>query len=127
MTPIRILYVEDNEALLETIGALLEASDREVVLCSSGEEAVTLWAEQPFDVLITDVSLPGISGTALARRILSDAPRQWVVLCSGYAFPGGLASLGPNVRALLKPFEMDELDRLMDEIRSDLRGAPSAG
>ena len=41
-------------------------------------------AGHPFDVLVTDVSLPGMSGTDLARRLLADDPLRWVVLCSGY-------------------------------------------
>ncbi|HWH84218.1 MAG TPA: response regulator [Burkholderiaceae bacterium] len=111
-----ILYVEDNDDLRETIGLLLEASDREVVTCANAEAALAAVAARPFDVLITDVSLPGLSGTELARRVLADDPQRWVVLCSGYEFRHGLEQLGPNVRSLSKPFEVEELDALMGEI-----------
>jgi len=115
--PLCILFVEDNDNLREMMSLLMEADDREVVACASGEEALALCAGRPFDVVITDVSLPGISGTELARRLLATAPRRWVVLCSGYGYDDALVrQLGPNVRSLAKPFEVDELDTLLAEV-----------
>ena len=73
-------------------------------------------AQREFDILITDVSLPGLSGTELARRVLAKNPAKWVVLCSGYEFGDSLQTLGPNVRSLSKPFEPEELERLLAEI-----------
>ncbi len=125
MQPIRILYVEDNDDLRETIGMLLEADGRDVVTAANVEAALTLLGEGAFDVLVTDFSLPGISGTELARRVLATDPRRWVVLCSGYEFRHGLETLGPNVRSLPKPFELDELEALMDEITAASRGTPA--
>ena len=125
MQPIRILYVEDNDDLREAIGMLLEADGRQVVTAANGEAALTLLGQSMFDVLVTDVSLPGISGTELARRVLATDPRRWVVLCSGYEFRHGLEKLGSNVRSLPKPFELDELETLMDEITAAIRGTPA--
>ncbi len=113
---LRILYVEDNDDLRETIGMLLESDEREVTTVPNAEAALAAWQPGRFDVLVTDVSLPGISGTALAREVLATEPQQWVVLCSGYGFGQEIGALGPNVRALPKPFELDELEVLMDEI-----------
>lgn len=121
--PLRILYVEDNAELRETIGMLLEGDDREVALCATAEEALKMDAERPYDLVVTDVSLPGMSGTDLCRQLVAENPQRWIVLCSGYQFSHGLDTLGPNVRALLKPFELEELEDLMDSIREQLRGA----
>jgi two-component system cell cycle response regulator CpdR len=120
----RILYVEDNDDLRETIGSLMEGEGREIVTCATGEEALALEGGSPFDLLVTDVSLPGISGTDLARRVLSVDPLRWVVLCSGYSFGNALPEFGPNVRALTKPFELDELEALIGEITLALHPAP---
>jgi two-component system, cell cycle response regulator CpdR len=119
--PIAILYVEDNDHLREAIGMLMEAEGREVVACASGEDAIVADAQQRFDVVITDVSLPGMSGTELARRLLREDPERWVVLCSGYDFGQGIDALGANVRSLRKPFELEELDVLLAEIVAALR------
>ncbi|MEP7099530.1 MAG: response regulator [Burkholderiales bacterium] len=115
-----ILYVEDNDDVRELIGMLLEGAARELVQCASGEAALAALAQRPFDILITDVSLPGLSGTELARRALAANPRQWVVLCSGYEFGQALHTLGPNVRSLPKPFEAEDLDALLSEIMTRL-------
>ena len=116
MKSLRILYVEDNDELRETFREMLEAEGREIVACANGEDALVLWEKRAFDVILTDISLPGMSGTDLARRILAKDPNKWIVLCSGYHYRQGLATLGPNVRSLPKPFELDELDALMCEI-----------
>lgn len=120
MKSLSILYVEDNDDLRETIAALLEADGRVITTCADGEEALAALETQGYDVLMTDVSLPGVSGTELARRALAVDPQRWVVLCSGYEFRDGLKGLGPNVRSLPKPFELEELDALIDEIGTAL-------
>lgn len=113
----QILYVEDNEELRETIGMLMEADDQTVVSCATAEEALELDAKQKFDVLVSDVSLPGLSGTDLARKLLAERPDRWVVLCSGYELGTHPHAWGPNVRTLVKPFELDELEALLSTIR----------
>ncbi|MFY3386726.1 response regulator [Paracidovorax sp. MALMAid1276] len=118
----RILYVEDNPELRETIGLLMEGDGQTVTSCASAEEALELDAAQPFDLLVSDVSLPGLSGTDLAKKLLAEDPLRWIVLCSGYelgAYPG---SWGPNVRTLLKPFELEELETLLGTIREAVDG-----
>ena len=122
MAVLNILYVEDNDDLRETIGILLEGEGRDIATCPDAERALALWEQQKFDVLVTDVSLPGMSGTDLARTVLARAPLAWVVLCSGYDLRHGLDRLGPHVRALSKPFEPEELDALLNEIAASMPG-----
>ena len=122
MRPFAILYVEDNDDLRMTIADLLAGADRAVTSCASGEEALAACETQPFDVVVTDVSLPGLSGVELARRLLSKNPAQWIVLCSGYQFDDQVAQLGLHVRSLPKPFEPEELDALMNEIIAAVGG-----
>ena len=117
-----ILYVEDNEDLRDSIIMALEAPERDIQSCASGEEALAALAQGGVDVLMTDVGLPGISGIDLARRVLADKPEQWVVLCSGYDMRSELAALGPNVRMLTKPFELEALERMLDDITQSLPG-----
>lgn len=123
LRPLNLLYVEDNQDLRESISLLLESDARHVVTCASAEEALDLMAQQAFDLLVTDVSLPGMSGTDLARRWLAPDPQRWVVLCSGYDFGDKLRVLGPNVRSLPKAFEMDRLESLLSEIDTAVRAA----
>lgn len=112
----RILYVEDNPDLRETIGMLMEGEGRTVVPCESAERALELMGTQAFDVVVTDVSLPGMSGVDLAKQLLAENAERWVVLCSGYELGAHAEAWGSHVRLLRKPFEIDELDALLGDI-----------
>lgn len=120
----RILYVEDNADLRETIGMLMEADGRSITSCATAEQALELEAAgSAFDVLVADVSLPGMSGTDLARQLLADDPQRWIVLCTGYDLGPYPATWGPHVRTLLKPFEIEELELLLETVQKSLGGA----
>lgn len=121
-----MLYVEDNEDLRESISVLLESDVRHVVTCATAEEALVEMERQAFDVLVTDVSLPGMSGTDLARRWLAPDRTRWVVMCSGYDFGDKLRLLGPNVRGISKGFDLEQLERLLDEIDTAVRARDQA-
>ncbi|CAN5726843.1 hypothetical protein BH11PSE8_BH11PSE8_05850 [soil metagenome] len=116
--PLRVLFVEDNDDLREIIGILLEEEGLDVSPCASAEEAESLFAQHPFDIVLTDVSLPKMSGTELAKRLLATAPGTWIVFSTGYSLDRGLEAWGPTVRILPKPFEVEDLQALLGEIRA---------
>jgi CheY-like chemotaxis protein len=115
--PLRALFVEDNDDLREQIVWMLEEEGTRVQSFASAEEALACYVPQDVDLVITDVSLRGMSGVEFARAILQRAPDAWVVFSSGYPMGNDLSDFGPHVRALLKPFEFADLRRLLDEIR----------
>lgn len=121
----RILYVEDNPELRETIGMLMEGEGRMITTCATAEEALELECNGVFDLLVTDVSLPGLSGTDLARKVLTVNPGRWVVLCTGYDLGTHPSAWGPNVRTLMKPFELEDLEALLVQVQSTLDGSPA--
>ncbi len=114
---LRVLFVEDNEDLREQIGYLLEEVGLQLESCATAEEALAMYSPDRFDLVLTDVSLPQMSGVDLARAILRSAPEAWVVFSSGYAMKSDLSDFGPHVRALLKPFDLPDLQQLLAEIR----------
>jgi two-component system, cell cycle response regulator CpdR len=115
-TPLQILYVEDNPVVREITYELLSADQRQIVAFGSAEEALAAFDAQAFDVLITDVSLPVMSGLDLVRNVLAKNPRLPVIIASGYALDFGLENWGPNVRSLIKPFEGAEIDALIEQL-----------
>lgn len=119
-----ILYVEDNEDLRDSIAMVLQEEPQyTLTICGTGEEGLAHLAQGDCDILITDVGLPGLSGVELARHALAKNPAQWVLLCSGYDMGAELAALGTNVRALTKPFELEELEGLLRTMAAALRDA----
>lgn len=119
MSPLRVLYVEDNDDVRELIGELLLDEGLDVTPCETAEQALARFTVGGFDFVLTDVSLPGVSGTELAKRLLALEPALWLVFASGYAMPISEATWGPRVRALLKPFDAEQLGDLLAEIRAD--------
>jgi CheY-like chemotaxis protein len=115
-SPLRILYVEDNPLVREVTSELLLQDDRRIVASSTAEEALREFQEQTFDIVITDVSLPAMSGLDLARKILDIKPGTAIIVASGYFLDLNVLKLGPTVRAVVKPFEAAEIDALIEEL-----------
>ena len=117
---LRALFVEDNPELQEQIEWLLAKQDLDVVTCADAEAAMRALEQSEFDIILTDVSLPKMSGVDFARWALARAPNQWLIFSTGYAMGDKLEQFGPNVRALLKPFEVEQLHQLLDTVRLSL-------
>ncbi len=82
----RVLLVEDNEELRTSSRELLAAMGFDVVAADSGESALVIFDEDPhgFDLLMTDVVMPGINGKELAERVEAADPKIQVLFASGY-------------------------------------------
>lgn len=120
MGPINILYVEDNADIRDVVLELIERDDRRIVACADAEAAWAHLQRGGFDILVTDVNLPGSSGTDLARRWLEGQATRWVILFTGFEFSSGLASLGSHVRAVRKE-DFEQLDSALTDIGDQLR------
>jgi two-component system, cell cycle response regulator CpdR len=113
---LNILYVEDNALVREVTSELLAQDDRQICACESAEEALKRFSEEPFDLVITDVSLPIMSGIDLVRSILCVRPQMPIILASGYALDFGLENWGSHVRSIIKPFDPGDIDALIGQI-----------
>lgn len=82
----KILFVDDEKALTALGEDLLTDEGYEVVCASSGRQALDLFEEHDrrFDLVVTDESMPGMTGIELAQQLFPLAPNLPVVLCSGY-------------------------------------------
>jgi two-component system, cell cycle response regulator CpdR len=114
--PLRILYVEDNDIVREITSELLAQDQRQIVACATAEEALTEFSAAPFDLVITDVSLPVMSGIELARRILMLKPHVPIILASGYDLDFAVDGWAANVRSIIKPFESSDIEALMSKL-----------
>jgi two-component system cell cycle response regulator CpdR len=114
--PLRILYTEDNPLVREITCELLARDTREIVAVGSGEEALATFKDNRFDIVVTDVSLPEMSGVDLIRFIKRLDPSIPVIVVSGYALDRTDLQLGPSVRAITKPFDVPQMDALIREL-----------
>lgn len=103
-----ILVVDDEEGLRMTLAANLELDGFEVFEAGSGEDALALARERRFDLVISDIQMPGIDGTELFRRLREVSPGTPVVLMTGFALEElvrGAMEQGVYT-VLAKPFEV---------------------
>ncbi len=112
---LRVLVVEDEDAVREMLIDLLAALGHDAVGASRGWDGLRLLNEQSFDFVFTDLSMPEMDGWTVARRVRELRPGAQVVLVTGYAagieLDAERASLVDTVVA--KPFTLDELERTL--------------
>ena len=123
----RVLYVDDDDMLVTLVCRLLTKLGYRITGASDPTAVLRDFRADPraFDVVVTDLSMPGMSGIRLARELLAVRPDLPIVMTTGYVRPGDEQAVQEcGVRALiLKPDTVDELGVVLD---ATLRGRPAA-
>jgi PAS domain S-box-containing protein len=105
--PLRILAVDDDEIVLVNTAGLLADMGHEVVQVHSGDAAVAILSERPFDLMITDYAMPGMTGADLVDIARQRWPELRSLMISGFAeIPEGTSAGAPR---LSKPFRQAQL------------------
>jgi CheY-like chemotaxis protein len=117
----RVLVVDDEAAVLHATARLLERHGWQVEAVTSPEAALDhLQSAARFDCLITDLSMPGLSGLELAEAARTLHPALPIVLATGYLDTD--AAIGPDATSvsavLTKPFTSEALRRTLDQVVS---------
>jgi len=83
----RILFIDDEKAVLDMVKQILKSLDYEIIVCQSPIEALNSFKAQPekYDLIITDQSMPHMTGANLAKEIMSIRPNIPIILCTGYS------------------------------------------
>ncbi len=121
MKPLRILVVDDDRELANSLEELLQDEGHEVELASSGEEALCTFRQQDFDITFMDVQMPGMSGVECLLEIRQIEPNAKVMMMSAYMIEELFAQaieLG-SLGILRKPFKPEELLRVLDSVKPD--------
>lgn len=105
-----ILLVDDDPTVSDVTAAVLTKLGHTCALATSAEEALQLFQQREFDLVITDVELPGMDGVALVAEIERQRPTMAVLVLSGYGegVRGRLSRRLRN-RVLSKPFTYEQL------------------
>jgi CheY-like chemotaxis protein len=105
----QVLAVDDDPAILELLAELVKEVGYEVQAVTSGAEALQKLGQSRFDMVLTDLQMPNMSGEELANEIERTRPGLPVVFVSGKVSPG------PTARHpfLAKPFSLSELEQTL--------------
>jgi DNA-binding NtrC family response regulator len=106
-----ILVVDDERLVLTLLARVLSEAGYEVLQADSAEEALKLSATSNFDLLLTDLRMPGLSGQELALCLLQTRPGLPVIYMSGFCdrAAAGLDALSGASEFLQKPFSRSAL------------------
>jgi len=125
----RILFVDDEPKVLEGIQRMLRPMRHEwqMAFAHSGPEALDILAERPFDVVVSDMRMPGMDGGELLTEVMRRYPETVRIVLSGYsAKETVLRSVGPTHQYLAKPCDAETLKRVIARAYA-LRGVLSSG
>ena len=123
MSKARILAVDDQRYFRELIEGLLEGGGYSVRTCATGEEALHILQREDFDIVVTDLVMPGIDGAELVCRVKERLPEQDIVMVTG------VVDVKTAVEAMklgatdyvLKPFDRGTLTDSLDKILATRR------
>ncbi len=118
----KILLAEDDDSMRSFLAKALERAGHEVTACQDGEEGLESLekaGDDVFDLLLTDIVMPGLDGIELARRAAEIDPDLKIMFITGFAavaLTAG-ASAPQDAKVLSKPFHLrqlvDEVNRVM--------------
>ena len=129
--PLRVLVAEDEHLAALVVEEALAEQGHEVVLARDGQEALDIAETYAFDVLVTDLAMPRVTGWELIPRLRNRRADLPVVVMTGYLPPGGGQTLFADKRgplALLhKPFDLGQLFAALGHVVPKRAAAAAAG
>jgi GAF domain-containing protein/CheY-like chemotaxis protein len=125
---LRCLVVDDEEEVAEVVADILTTAGHVAVIAASGQAAVDLFSADPFDLVFTDLAMPGMTGWQVARAVKAKAPEVAVVMMSGFGVevePAELRNNGVDL-VLSKPLQIKDVLRAVATIQRADRGRGEA-
>ena len=117
--PLHCLVVDDEAEVAEVVVDILSTAGHTAVMARSGQEGVDRFGAERFDVVFTDLAMPGMTGWQVARAVKDRAPGVAVVMMSGFGVevaPEDLHTHGVDL-VLAKPLQIHDVLRAMEAIR----------
>jgi PAS domain S-box-containing protein len=125
-----VLVVDDDEAVREVVTSALTEAGASVVAVESSEEALEALGRDAFDVVLTDLGMPGVNGWELARTVAAAWPDVRILLLTGWGedvlpHASGEDALNAVERILAKPIDINDLVEAVRGKGSGVRGQES--
>ena len=122
-TPVRVLIVDNEEALAETVAESLERVGYECQVATSGNEGARQIEQQQFDVIITDLVMNDLDGLALLKQAKNDLPDAEVILITGHGtIQSAVTAMQQGAfNYLLKPLDIQQLRAVVEKAAASAR------
>ena len=118
----RILAVDDEPIIGESIAYNLEAPHRKIAVAPNGREALNLASKQKFDVIITDHRMPETGGLELVKKLRKQKYKGKIVVLSGFLSPDNIGVYEDLEidEVVSKPCVMEELREIVQNLEEDI-------
>ena len=115
---VSILIVDDDFGMVQTLNYILTEKGCEVETAADGFEAVERIKERAFDLVLTDIKMPGMNGVGLLKEVNRLSPETPTVMMTAYCLPElvGEAKRQGAVAGLPKPLDLDRVIAFIDEL-----------
>jgi CheY-like chemotaxis protein len=117
----RILLAEDDKAVQSFVSRALMHREHAVTAVDDGLQALEALSEAEFDLLITDIVMPGMDGIALARKVAGDRPSLPILMMTGYSAERQRAHNLEELicRVVTKPFSLKQICATVEEVMAE--------
>ena len=108
----KLLLVDDEESILNSLRRLLRGQPYEVLLATSGAQALEIMAQQPIDLVMSDARMPNMDGATLLAHVHQRYPDTLRIMLTGYADPSAIIKAineGQIHRYISKPWHDEEM------------------
>lgn len=122
----KILVVDDEEGARELFNTILTDEGYEVTLAVDGQEALTCMQSDPYDLVVTDIKMPGMDGLQLLQEIRKAGSRADVIMVTAYGEVESYLkamSLGA-AEYINKPIRIKELKRIVHKVLTERKARP---
>ena len=124
----RILFIDDEDIVLRSCKRIFASDDYEIDVASSGEAGLDMVKEKSYDIVVTDLKMPGIGGLEVLKKLREEKPEVTVVIFTGYANVETARDALKNgaFDYIPKPFTPDELRDVIKNAINSRQDAKSA-
>jgi signal transduction histidine kinase/CheY-like chemotaxis protein len=116
---LRVLVIDDDRFVRDTLGEILRQQHHEVVVADDGASGLARFGESAFDLVMTDLAMPGMSGWQVARAVKAARPQVSVVLVTGWGVEVRADQLQTHGidRVMTKPFRFEDVQEVVASLR----------
>ena len=121
--PVRVLVAEDDREMLELVEQVLRDEGYEVIAARDGREALAAIGEGQFDVVLSDIKMPGASGMEVLRSARATSLHQPVILMTAFgSIEAAVEAMKEGAYSYItKPFDLDDLVAVVGEVAGQVR------
>jgi DNA-binding response OmpR family regulator len=111
----KILLVDDDEGLRDLYKEELEEEGYEVVIATTGKEALEIFAKEKFDIVTLDILMPDIDGISLLRKMKEQRPNIPIIMSTAYDYRDDFA-VWASEAYIVKSSDLSELKRTIKKL-----------